>query len=366
MAVNEHAGALQANLRGDVIGRDHPGYDEARSLYNAMIDKRPLAIARCADAADVATAVTFARDSGLEVAVRGGAHNGAGSASVDDGIVIDLSAIRGVAVDPDARTAHVLGGSLLSDVDQATHQYGLALPFGFISTTGIGGLTLGGGVGNLTRTFGLTIDSLRSADVVLADGTLVQASEDEHDDLFWALRGGGGNFGVVTSFTFGLSPVPGIVAGPTMWPLDRSGEILGWYREFIHSAPEQVNGWFAFLTVPPVPLFPEELHMQKVCAVLWTYVGTEEEANDALAPARALDPILDGVGEVPLPALNSLFDALYPAGHQWYWRTDYVKEIPDEAVAAHLEYARSLPTPWPTRPISARCWPGATRCRAGR
>jgi len=348
MAVNEHAGALQANLRGDVIGRDHPGYDEARSLYNAMIDKRPLAIARCADAADVATAVTFARDSGLEVAVRGGAHNGAGSASVDDGIVIDLSAIRGVAVDPDARTAHVLGGSLLSDVDQATHQYGLALPFGFISTTGIGGLTLGGGVGNLTRTFGLTIDSLRSADVVLADGTLVQASEDEHDDLFWALRGGGGNFGVVTSFTFGLSPVPGIVAGPTMWPLDRSGEILGWYREFIHSAPEQVNGWFAFLTVPPVPLFPEELHMQKVCAVLWTYVGTEEEANDALAPARALDPILDGVGEVPLPALNSLFDALYPAGHQWYWRTDYVKEIPDEAVAAHLEYARSLPTPQST------------------
>ena len=340
--------ALQAKLRGEVIGRDHPGYDDARSLYNAMIDKRPLVIARCVDAADVMAAVSFARESGLQLAVRGGSHNGAGSGSVDDGIVIDLSALRGVVVDPDARSATVLGGSLLSDVDQATHQFGLALPFGFISTTGIGGLTLGGGVGNLTRTLGLTIDSMLAADVVLADGSLVQASEDRNQDLFWALRGGGGNFGVVTSFTFRLNPVAQVVAGPTMWPLDRGGEILRWYREFIHAAPEELNGWFAFLTVPPVPLFPDELHLQKMCAVLWTFVGTNEEAAEALAPVRALDPVLDGVGEVPLPALNSLFDALYPAGHQWYWRTAYVREIPDEAVDAHLEHARMLPTPQST------------------
>jgi FAD/FMN-containing dehydrogenase len=340
--------ALQTKLRGEVIGRDHPRYDDARSLYNAMIDRRPLLIARVADADDVMATVSFARESGLEIAVRGGGHNGAGSGSVDDGIVIDLSRLRGVDVDRDARTARVLGGSLLSDIDQATQPFGLALPFGFISTTGIGGLTLGGGVGNLTRTLGLTIDSMLAADVVLADGSLVEASEDRNEDLFWALRGGGGNFGVVTSFTFGLSPVANVVAGPTFWPLDRGGEILRWYREFISAAPEQLNGWFAFLTVPPVPLFPEELHLTRVCAVLWTYAGAQDEADEAFAPVRALDPILDGVHEVPLPALNSVFDALYPAGHQWYWRTAYVRDIPDEAVDAHLEYAHTLPTPQST------------------
>jgi len=342
---SELAGALRASLRGEVIGREHPRYDDARSLYNAMIDKRPELIARCVDAADVMAAVAFARETGLEVAVRGGSHNGAGSGSVDDGLVIDLSELRGVVVDPEAASACVLGGSLLGDVDHATYPFRLALPFGFISTTGIGGLTLGGGVGNLTRTFGLTIDSLLAADIVLADGSFVQASEDRNEDLFWALRGGGGNFGIVTSFTFRLSPVASVLAGPTFWSLDRAGEILRWYREFIHAAPLQLNGWFAFLTVPPVPMFPEELHLTKVCAVLWTYVGSQDGAEEALAPVRALDPILDGVGEVPLPMLNSVFDALYPAGDQWYWRADYVREIPDEAVEAHLEHARNLPTP---------------------
>ena len=342
---SELVGALQSSLRGEVIGPGHPRYDDARSLYNAMIDKRPRLIARCVDVADVMAAVRFARESKLEIAVRGGSHNGAGSGSVEDGIVIDLSALRGVIVDPDARTARVLGGSLLGDVDHATYPFGLALPFGFISTTGIGGLTLGGGVGNLTRTLGLTIDSLVAADVVLADGSFLQASEDRNEDLFWALRGGGGNFGVVTSFTFELSPVPNVLAGPTFWSLDRAGEILRWYREFIHAAPLELNGWFAFLTVPPVPMFPEELHLTKVCAVLWTYVGSQDGADEALAPVRALDPILDGVGEVPLPALNSVFDALYPAGDQWYWRADYVREIPDDAVEAHLEHAQRLPTP---------------------
>jgi FAD/FMN-containing dehydrogenase len=345
---SELTGALADQLRGPVIGPGDADYDSARALYNAMMDKRPAVIAQCVDAADVTAAIGFARANGLELAVRGGGHNGGGLASVDGGLVVDLSRLRGVLVDPDERTAIALGGSLLGDVDHATYPHGLALPFGFISTTGIGGLTLGGGVGNLTRTLGLTIDSLISADVVLADGSFVKASEDENEDLFWALRGGGGNFGVVTAFTFRLSPITSVVAGPTMWSLDRAGEILRWYREFIHTAPEELNGWFAFLTVPPVPMFPEELHLKKMAAVLWTYAGSKEDANDALGPARELGPDLDGVGEVPLPVLNSLFDGLYPAGHQWYWRADYVKEIPDEAVAAHVEHAAGMPTPQST------------------
>jgi len=341
----EVLGALQASMRGEVIGRDDPQYDDARMLYNAMVDKRPRLIARCVDAADVIAAVNFAREAGLEIAVRGGSHNGAGSGSVDDGLVIDLTPLRGVIVDPEARIARVLGGSLLGDVDHATYPFALAVPFGFISTTGIGGLTLGGGVGNLTRTLGLTIDSMIAADVVLADGSFVHASEDQNDDLFWALRGGGGNFGVVTSFTFRLSPMANVLAGPTFWSLDRAGEILRWYREFIHEAPAELNGWFAFLTVPPVPMFPEELHLRKMCAVLWTYAGPHDQAEEVFAPVRALGPDLDGIGDVPLPALNSVFDALYPAGDQWYWRADYVREIPNEAVEAHLDYAQRLPTP---------------------
>jgi FAD/FMN-containing dehydrogenase len=339
---------LEAQVRGGVIGRDHPEYDAARALYNAMIDKRPALIAHCTDAADVMAAVGFAREAGLEVAVRGGAHNGGGLASVDDGLVIDLTPMRGAIVDPERRLAVVLGGSLLGDVDHATYPFRLAVPFGFISTTGIGGLTLGGGVGNLTRTFGLTIDSLVAADVVLADGSFVRSSEDENEDLFWALRGGGGNFGVVTAFTFRLSSVPNVVAGPTMWSLDRADEILRWYRDFIHEAPEELNGWFAFLTVPPVPPFPEALQLKKMCAVLWTYVGSAEEATEALRPVRELRPDLDGVAAVPLPAYNSAFDALYPAGHQWYWRTDYVREIPDEAIETHVEFAHRMPTPQST------------------
>ncbi len=340
--------ALAGRLRGPVIAPGDAGYDSARALYNAMIDKRPALIAQCVDAADVIAAVGFARESGLEVAVRGGGHNGGGLGSVDDGLVIDLSLLRGVVVDPGERTARVLGGSLLGDVDHATYPFGLALPFGFISTTGIGGLTLGGGVGNLTRQHGLTIDSMTGAGVVLADGTYVRTSEDEHEDLFWALRGGGGNFGVVTDFTFRLRTGGNVFAGPTLWSLDRAGEILSWYRDFIHGAPEELNGWFAFLTVPPVPMFPEELHLKKMCAVLWTYLGPAEDAEEALRPARELSPDLDGTHEAPLPGLNSVFDGLYPTGDQWYWRADYVKEIPDEAVEKHLEFAEQMPTPQST------------------
>jgi FAD/FMN-containing dehydrogenase len=342
----EIAALLRDRIRGDVIDAADPRYDEARALYNAMIDKRPAAIARCADAADVIACVNAAREEGVDLAIRGGAHNGPGLASVDDGLVIDLSTMRGVIVDPEARTARVLGGSLVGDVDHATGAFGLAAPFGIISTTGVAGLTLGGGIGNLTRRYGLSIDNLLGVDVVLADGSFVHASEDENADLFWALRGGGGNFGVVTAFTFRLSPVPPIVGGVTLWTLDRAEEILRWYREFLPNAPEELGGWFAFLTVPPVDPFPKELQLQKVCGVAWCYSG--DDADAAFKPVRELRPALDGLMTMPVAALNSAFDGLYPHGHQWYWRADFVDAIPDAAVEAHVEFARKLPTPQST------------------
>jgi hypothetical protein len=264
--------------------------------------------------------------------------------SVDDGLVIDLSEMRGVIVDPKARIAQVLGGTLLGEIDHATQPFGLVAPFGIISTTGVGGLTLGGGVGNMTRTLGLSIDNLVEADVVLADGSFVTANEDEHGDLFWALRGGGGNFGVVTRFAFRLTPVETVVAGPTLWPLERSAEILSWYRDFIRNAPEELNGFFAFLTVPPAPPFPDDLQLQKVCGVVWNWAGSPDEADGIFAEVRELQPVLDGIQPMPLAALNGAFDAVYPHGDQWYWRSDVVSEIPDEAVAAHVQFAETMPS----------------------
>ncbi len=335
---------LVAAVRGGIVEPGDPDYDEARKQYNAMIDKRPRLIARCTDVADVMEAVNFARENRLDVAVRGGAHSGAGHASVDDGLVIDLSGMRGVLVDPEQGTARVLGGTLLGEVDHATHAFGLAAPFGIISTTGVGGLTLGGGVGNLTRTLGLSIDSLVAADVVLADGSFISATDNRHDDLFWALRGGGGNFGVVTSLTFRLSPVSTIVGGPTFWSLDRAEEILSWYRGFIADAPEELNGFFAFHRIPPAPPFPEQFHLRDMCGVVWCYAGDPESAEEVFRPVLDLEPDLPGIMPMPLPALNSAFDGLYPPGDHWYWRSDYVAEIPDEAVAIHADFARRLPT----------------------
>ena len=264
---------LAQSMRGEVVAPEHAEYDDARRLYNAMIDKRPAAIARCVDVADVIACVGLAAAEGFDVAVRGGGHNGGGLGSVDEGLVIDLSLLRGVRVDPETRTVTVAGGTTLGEVDHATHAFGLAVPAGIISSTGVGGLTLGGGLGHLTRTYGLTIDNLIGADVVLADGSLVRADENEHADLFWALRGGGGNFGVVTSFTFQARPVSTVVAGPMLWPLDQAAEALSLYTELMAEAPEELNGFFAFLTVPPAPPFPEDLHLQKMGGVVWCYVG---------------------------------------------------------------------------------------------
>ena len=341
--------AFAADLRGEVIRRGDPTYDEERKLYNGMIDKHPALIAKVVDAGDVMTAVNFGRGEGLDIAIRCGGHNGPGLGSVDDGLVIDLSEIRGTRVDPVARTAQVGGGSLLGDVDHATHAFGLAAPFGIFSTTGVGGLTLGGGVGNLGRTFGLSIDNLLSADVVLADGSFVTTDATHEPDLFWALRGGGGNFGVVTSFTFQLHPVSTVIAGPMFWPIERSAEVLSFYRDFLPSAPDELNGWFAFLTVPPVAPFPEELHLQKMCAVLWCYVGSQEDADAALAPVRELGGIaMDGVQAMPYPMLQSAFDALFPPGLQWYWKVQLMEEISDDAVAVEVAFGEQLPNPLST------------------
>ncbi len=340
-----HVDAFAAQLHGGVTRPTDPDYDEVRTLYNAMIDKRPALIARCADVDDVAASVNFGREQGLEIAIRCGGHNGPGLGSVDNGLVIDLSGLKNITVDPDGRTAAVGGGCLAGDIDAATHEHGLATPLGIISTTGAGGLILGGGIGHLSRKCGLSIDNILGAQVVLADGSVVNANENENPDLHWAIRGGGGNFGVVTQLTLQLHPVAMVVAGPMFWELERTADLLRWYRNFILDAPEDLNGFFAFASVPPAPMFPEELHLQKVAAVVWCWTGPEEGAADALAEARAQEGLLlDGVQPMPLPALNSAFDGIYPAGDQWYWRADFVETIPDEAVELHAEWGAKMPT----------------------
>jgi FAD/FMN-containing dehydrogenase len=314
-------------------------------VYNAMIDRRPALIARCSSVDDVAAAIRFTTRHELLLAVRGGGHNGGGLGVCDGGVVVDLAKLNTVEVDARDRTARVGGGATFGMLDAATHDAGLAVPGGIVSTTGVGGLTLGGGIGHLTRRCGLTIDNLLEADVVLADGSRVRASAGENPDLLWALRGGGGNFGVVTSFLFRAHPVAIVQAGPTFWPLDRTPEVMQWYREFLPAAPRDLNGFFAFLTVPPVEMFPEELHNRKVCGVVWCHTGDAQAAARDLAAVRdAGAPLLHAVGPMPVPALQSLFDGLYPPGLQWYWRADFVNELPDAAIAAHQGWGEKLPT----------------------
>jgi hypothetical protein len=335
-----------SDLSDRIIGPEDPGYDEARAVHNGMIDRHPALIVRCNSADDVARCVRFGRDQGVPIAVRSGGHNGAGLGVVDDGLVIDLSGLSDVVVDPENGRVRVGGGCTWGQVDQATAEHGRATPSGIISTTGVGGLTLGGGLGHLTRRFGLTIDSLVGADVVLADGSQVHASADEHPELFWALRGGGGNFGVVTSFEFLTHPIgAAVMAGPTFWPIEQTPEVMRFYREFLPAAPRAVNGFFAAMTVPPVDLFPPELHMRKVAAIMWCIVGSEDEATRLLAPVHNVGtPLLHGVGAVPHPILQSLFDGLYTKGLQCYWRADFVNELSDELIERHLEWGQKLPS----------------------
>ena len=339
---------LAAAVRGDLILPADPGYDQARAVYNAMIDKRPAAIVRCRDAADVVACVRFCRAHDIEVAVRGGGHNAAGLGVWDDALVIDLSLMHSTTVSPQDHTVRVDGGGTWADVDHATVAFGMTTPSGVLSSTGVGGLTLGGGIGYLARRFGLTVDNLLAADVVLADGTLVTASPASHPDLFWALRGGGGNFGVVTSFTFRCHDIGEhgtIIGGPVFYDLADVGEVMRWYRELVPSLPEELSGWIALLTIPPVPPFPEELWGRKACGIVWCYTGPHDRAAEVLEPVTSFgSPLLVGVQPMPFPALQSAFDGLYPAGLQWYWRADFFNEISDAAIAVHRKYADLLPT----------------------
>lgn len=337
---------FRQSLRGELIERSDPEYDETRKLYNAMIDKKPLLIAKCVDVADVIAAVAFGRAKKLLVAIRGGGHNGPGFASVDDGLVIDLSMMKGIRVDAAHRTVRVGPGCTSGDVDHATQPFGLAVPFGIVSTTGVAGLTLGGGSGHLTRKFGLTIDNLLEADVVLADGTCVTASRTENADLLWALRGGGGNFGIVTSFLFQAHPVGMVFGGPIAWGQDNARQIMRAYRDFLPGAPEELGAFVGLKMVPENSPFPEGFWGHKICLLVCCYNGSEEDGKKALAPLLdALPaPALNWMGLMPYPALQSMFDGLYPAGMQWYWRGDFVKELSDSAIEAHVEQAAKTPS----------------------
>jgi FAD/FMN-containing dehydrogenase len=339
---------LAAALRGELIRPEDPGYDQARAVYNGMIDKRPAAIARCRDAADVVSCVRFGRDHGVEIAVRGGGHNAAGLGVWDDALVIDLSMLRSATVSPEHHTVRADAGCTWGDVDHATVAFGMATPSGFLASTGVAGLTLGGGIGYLARRFGLTVDNLLAADVVLADGTFVTASESSHPDLFWALRGGGGNFGVVTSFTFRCHDIGEngtVIAGPVLYDLADMPAVMRWYRELLPSLPEELSGWIALLTVPPAPPFPEELWGRKACGIVWCYTGRHDRADEVLEPVRSYgSPLLVGLMPMPFNVLQGAFDALYPPGLQWYWRTDFFSEISDVAIDVHRRFGEQLPT----------------------
>ncbi len=335
---------LREQVRGDVIAPGDEAYEEARAVYNAMIDKRPAVVVRPVNAGDVIAAVNFARESGIDLAVRGGGHGVPGFGTCDGGVAIDLSRMKGVRVDPAAKTARAEGGATWGDFNAATHPFGLATTGGIISTTGIAGLTLGGGIGYLARGFGLSSDNLVSADVVTADGRLVQANENDNADLFWALRGGGGNFGVVTSLEYRLHPVKDIYGGPMFFELEHAGDVLRFYREFIADAPEQFGGFPAWQIAPPLPFIPEDRHGETFLAFVSCWAGPVDQGEAILKPLRDVAPIVaEHIGPMPYPALNGAFDALVPPGLQHYWKANFVKELTDDAIEAHLAHGPKVP-----------------------
>lgn len=337
---------FKSSIRGRIILKGDPTYEDERQVYNGMIDRKPAAIVKCRDIADVIACVNFGRDNKILTAIRSGGHNAGGLGLCDDGLVIDLSLMKGIRVDLKTNTVRAEGGVFLGDLDHATQPFGKAVPSGILSTTGISGLTLGGGVGHLSRAYGLSIDSLLEADVVLANGKIVTASENENADLFWAIRGGGGNFGVVTSFLFRMHDAGMVYGGPMLWHIADSEEVLKFYRDYILKAPNEVYCYFAFLTVPPVPIFPAELHLKKMCGLVWCNVGDEKRAAEAVNVFRAFKkPALDYVGPIPFASLQGMFDALYPKGLQWYWKADFVKDLSDESIQLNITHGNKLPTP---------------------
>lgn len=350
---------LRAQVRGRVITAHDEGYDEARAVHNGMFDKRPLAVLRAEQVADVIAGVNFARDNGLDIAIRTGAHSAPGFGTVEGGMVIDMSPMHTIRVDPKSKTARADAGATWGDFNHATHAFGLATTGGIISTTGVTGLTLGGGIGYLARGCGLSIDNLISADVVMADGKFVTASERENEDLFWGLRGGGGNFGVVTSLEFKLHDVDQVYAGPIFYNLEDAGALLKMYAEFIKTAPEHFGGFPAFQIAPPLPFIPENRHGDTLALAVVHWSGPMDQAKKALQPFWDVAPIVaNGAGPLPYPALNGAFDALYPKGIRAYWKGAFAKDLPDAAIAAHVEHGSRVPEVSATMhlyPINGAC-----------
>jgi FAD/FMN-containing dehydrogenase len=338
---------LSRHFRGDLIRPGDARYEAGRRIWNGAIDRRPGLIARCTAAADVGAAVGFARDRDLVVAVRGGGHNVAGTAVCDGGIVIDLSPMKGMWIDPRARVARAQPGVLWGELDRETQAFGLATPGGIVSHTGIAGLTLGGGLGWLMRRHGLTADNLLSADVVTADGALVRASAEEHADLFWGLRGGGGNFGVVTSFEYRLHAVgPTVLAGLVLYPAERAREVLSSYRECIASAPDELMTIVLLRMAPPAPFLPEEIHGRPVVIVAVCFSGSVEEGERAVAPLRRLgEPLADLVRPTPYASHQALLDASVPHGLGYYWKSEYLRPLSDQLIDTLVAHAWPFPTP---------------------
>lgn len=335
---------LRQGVRGAVIEPGEEGYEEHRRVYNFMHDRHPAVIVRATATADVVAAVDHARDNGLELAVRGGGHSVPGFGTCDDGLVLDLSPMNSVFVDPAKKSARAGGGATWGDFNHATHAYGLATTGGIISTTGVTGLTLGGGIGYLTRGCGLSCDNIVGAEVVTADGRILTANEYENEDLFWALRGGGGNFGVVTALELGLHPVSTIYGGPLFYEVDDAAAVMASYDELIEDAPDQLGAFFAWQIAPPLPFIPEERHGDLFCAMVTCWAGPVDEGEKVLRPLReAAEVKAEHVGPMPYPALNSAFDGLVPRGLQHYWKADFVRELTDEAIQAHIEHGKKTP-----------------------
>ena len=346
-------------VRGDVIVDGDADYEDARSVHNGMIDKRPSVVVRVMNAGDVMTTVNYARDNGLDLSVRGGGHSGPGFGTNDGGVVIDFSKMRGVRVDPTAKTARAEGGTTWGDFNTATHAFGLATTGGIISTTGIAGLTLGGGIGYLSRGHGLSLDNLISADVVTADGKMLMASENENADLFWAIRGGGGNFGVCTSLKYKLQPVDNVYWGPMFYEIEETENILKFYREYIKNAPRQMGAFPAFQIAPPLPFIPENRHGDMFVAIVGCWSGDPSEGERQFKAFHDVAEVkAEMVGPVPYPAINAAFDGLFPPGIRQYWKGNFVKELTDEAIAAHVRHGPHAPTVSSTMhlyPINGAC-----------
>jgi hypothetical protein len=333
-----------SHLKGHLVSPLDADYNDTRKVYNGMIDKHPGLFAMCENVNDVIASVDFGRKNNVLIAIRGGGHNGGGLGLCNDGLVIDLSGIKFVRVDTSDNTVRVGGGNLWREVDYATHPFGLAVPSGIISSTGVGGLTLGGGVGHLSRKYGLTIDNLLEADMVLADGSFVTVNATQNTDLFWAIRGGGGNFGIVTSFKFQAHPVKTVFGGPTLWPIEKTEEIMEWYHPFLLNAPDELNGFIATMIIPGPP-FPEHLHNKQFCGIVWCYTGKESDFDTIFEPVRDMKPLFEHVGEMPYPAIQTMFDGMMVPGMQWYWRADFFNELGSEVRKQHLKFGSNIPTP---------------------